>query len=78
MSYYIRRRTVARDNISATNATGKERTINGNAGTTETVKECVRYATTIATTDIYERIVSASTSFTGTTAHIVERMTTRP
>lgn len=35
MSYTLRSRTVARDNISVGNATGKERTILGNAGSTQ-------------------------------------------
>jgi hypothetical protein len=75
MAYNIRRRRVAYDNISAGNPVGKERVIAGNGGTTEAVKERIKSLTTLPTTDIYERIVSASTSATGTTAYIAERFT---
>ena len=39
MSYYIRGTRVAYDNIAGGSATGKERTIMGNAGTTQLNKE---------------------------------------
>ena len=84
MAYYIRRKQVAYDNIAVGSATGKERTILGNAGSSETVLEYPAdptianptSPTSHPSTDIWEKygnVGGTTDDATGSSAYIAEK-----
>lgn len=76
MSYYLRRKLVARDNIAVGSAAGRENVAVGSAGSTMPVRvDNIAVADTQPSTDVAERfgnIGGGTTPLTGSSAYIVE------